>query len=51
MESSVFAIIVQHAVNVIREVVGKGIAETEKAERFSIVGFSGLPPWMKNMRG
>ena len=32
MESSVFAISVQHAVNVTREVVGKGIAETEKAE-------------------
>ncbi|MHB1708876.1 MAG: ATP-NAD kinase family protein [Thermoplasmataceae archaeon] len=32
MESSVFAISVQHAVNVTREIVGKGIAETEKAE-------------------
>ncbi len=32
MESSVFAISVQHAINVTREVVGKGIAETEKAE-------------------
>jgi predicted polyphosphate/ATP-dependent NAD kinase len=32
MESSVFAISVQHAINVTREIVGKGIGETEKAE-------------------